>query len=47
MPNRIIEVQEPIAIGCDATDDDKNYKCWLKNYMTKIEEIASASPRKL
>jgi len=41
MLNRIAVVQE-----CDARNDDKNYKCWLKNYITKIEEIASASPRK-
>jgi len=24
--NRIVAVQVPIAIGSDATDDDKNYK---------------------
>jgi len=39
--NRITVVQE-----CDARNDDKNYKCWLKKYITKMEEIASASPRK-
>jgi hypothetical protein len=26
--NRIVEVQEPIAIGCDATEGEKNYISW-------------------